>query len=114
MSEKLLNLISNLVSENNILQEIINEESLLSIKSCSISTKQALDVYKGRAKSLSALSGLIDGFDKLIDNLEKLEDNSVSIHRLSTNQVRLLIFTNITCTQTFGILIFDKSLWKEQ
>lgn len=86
-------------------QEILIDEHIPNIKSCTIPTKQAIDIYKARARLPSALSGRIKGFNKLLEELDRLEDVTVSIHLISASELKLLAFTDIEITRVLGVLL---------
>jgi hypothetical protein len=107
MWDKLRSLVSDYLKD----EELERYESLLQIettpfiKSCTVSTKQAFNIYNTRAGLPSSLSGKIRGFKELLEELDKVEDSKVCIHKISSDTT-LVIFTNCDITNILGVLTF--------
>ena len=86
-------------------QRILSDEQTPNIKSCTIPTKQAIDIYKARAGLPATLSGRIKGFNNLLEELDRLEDITVSIHLILDADIKLLAFTDIEITRVLGVLL---------
>lgn len=83
------------------------------IKSCSITTQQAIYVYKARADLPGASKELTRGYSKLLENLETFPEKSVFIHFVSSDNGRMLLFTDMNVTKLIGVLEFSEELWKK-
>jgi hypothetical protein len=107
MWDKLRNLVSDYLKDEELerYKSILHIETSPSIKSCTILTKQAFDIYNTRAASPASLSGKIRGFKELLEELDKAEDSRVCIHRISSD-VQLIVFTNCDITRILGVLTF--------
>ncbi|WP_414528188.1 hypothetical protein [Nodularia chucula] len=114
------NKLKSLVSDYLKGEELERYESLLynetapSIKSCTVCTKQVFDIYSLRAGLPSSLSGKIRGFNKLLKELDKTKDSKIFIHRVSSSNKKLVIFTNCDITRVMGILTFSERKYDEK
>jgi hypothetical protein len=90
---------------------LLYDETLPNVKSCNISTKQALKIYSIRAESPASLSGKIKGFPELIqvlERLDKIENSKVSIYGVHICGLDLVIFTDFDATIILGVLHFSQ------
>lgn len=88
-------------------ENILIDEHIINIKSCTIPTKQAYDIYKTRAGMPAALSGKVRGFEKLLEELNRMQSPTVSLHLISGCDIKLLAFTDIEITRVLGVLLFE-------
>lgn len=84
------------------------------IKFCSITTQQAIYVYKARADLPGLSQELTRGYSTLLENLETFPEKSVFIHFVSSDNGRILLFTDMSVTKLIGVLEFSEELWKKK
>ena len=87
---------------------ILHDVIIPNIKSCTVRTKEAYDIYSTRARLPASLSGKIKGFDKLLEELDRVNDSTVYIHSVSSTDIKLVVFTNYDITKVLGVLFFSE------
>jgi hypothetical protein len=107
MWDKLRNFVSDYLKDEELerYESLLQIETTPSIKSCTVPTKQAFDIYNARAGLPASLSGKIRGFKELLEELDKVEDSKVCIHKISSGTT-LVVFTNCDITRVLGVLTF--------
>lgn len=93
---------------------LLHNEVEPSLKSITIPRKQAFDIYNVRARLPAAVSGKIRGFDRLLEELDKTKDDKISIHLISSSNIKLLVFTDYDITRVLGVLTFSEQRYDEK
>lgn len=116
MWNKLKSLVSDYLKDERLekSESLLHNEIAPSIKSSTVYTKQAFDIYNVRAGLPASMSGEIRGFNKLLEELDKTKDSRVCIHRVSSSKIKLIIFTDCDITRVLGVLTFSEQRYDEK
>lgn len=116
MWNKLRSLVSDYLKDEELerYKSLLFNEIAPSIKSCTVCTKEASDIYNVRARLSASLLGEIRGFNKLLEELDKIKDSRVCIHRVTSSNIKLIIFTNCDITRVLGVLTFSGQRYDEK